>query len=293
MQRGVVQLILLTILIAILTSCSHSSGKSRTCSTGNGQSSVENSITIIGQPDTEGCEPLMIKNSSDSVFLICKPAPLSRIYEQIIRKTSYIVSYNQDTKLPNWVAWHLTADHTDGPVGRMSNFYEEDGVDSPRATLEDYRGSGWSRGHMCPAGDNKWNEIAMYETFSLVNVCPQNANLNSGLWNSLEIDCRRWARKYGDVYIVCGPVFMNREHETIGANGVFVPEAFFKVVLCLNGTPKALGVICRNTDGNRKRDLYYNSIDQVERITGYDFFPALPDSIEDVVEAYANIEDWK
>ena len=228
----------------------------------------------------------------DSVVRICMPRPLVGVSEQIIHKTSYIVSYNQDTKIPNWVAWHLTANHTDGPVRRMSNFYEEESITIPRATLEDYRGSDWSRGHMCPAGDNKWSETAMYESFSLVNVCPQNANLNSGLWNSIEIDCRKWARQFGDVYIVCGPVFLNCEHESIGTNEVLVPEAFFKVVLCLNGTPKALGIICRNNDGNRKRDLYYNSIDQVERITGYDFFPALPDSLENVIEAHANINDW-
>lgn len=228
----------------------------------------------------------------DSVVRICMPSPLEGISEQVIRKTYYIVSYNKDTKIPNWVAWHLTADHTDGSVKRMSNFYEEESVPSPRATLEDYRGSGWSRGHMCPAGDNKWNETAMYESFSLINVCPQNSNLNSGLWNSLEIDCRRWARKYGDIYIICGPVFLNCKHETIGANDIFVPEAFFKVVLCLNGAPKALGVICRNSDGNRKRDLYYNSIDQVERITGYDFFPALPDELEDSIESDVDIKLW-
>lgn len=228
----------------------------------------------------------------DSVVRICMPRPLEGISEQIICKTSYIVSYNKDTKIPNWVAWHLTAEHTDGPYKRMSNFYEEESVASPRATIDDYRASGWSRGHMCPAGDNKWNETAMYESFSLVNVCPQNASLNSGLWNSLEIDCRRWAKQYGDIYIVCGPVFLNREHETIGVNNVFVSEAFFKVVLCLNGAPKGLGVIVRNTDGNRKRDLYYNSIDQVERITGYDFFPALPDELEDSIESEVDMNLW-
>jgi endonuclease G len=85
---------------------------------------------------------------------------------------------------------------------------------------------------------------------------------------------------------------MNREHEAIGANNILVPEAFFKVVLCLNGKPKGIGFIVRNTDGTKKRDLYYNSIDQVERITGMDFFHALPDDIENVVEATADINDW-
>ena len=293
MRRGVVLLSLLNVLIVILTSCSHSSGKNRRYSTEHEQLSRENSITIIGQPDTEDREPLMIKSSSDSAFIICKPASLSHISEQLIEKSSYIVSYNKDTKIPNWVAWHLTADHTDGPVRRMSNFYEEEQVASPRATLDDYRGSGWSRGHMCPAGDNKWSETAMYESFSLVNVCPQNASLNSGVWNSIEIDCRKWARQYCDVYIVCGPVLLNREHETIGRNNVVVPEAFFKVILCLQGKPKAIGYVIRNNEGKKKRDQFINTIDEVERITGCDFFPALPDSIEDVVEAYSNIDDWK
>lgn len=229
----------------------------------------------------------------DTIVEIYKPAPLTGVLEIIVKKKAYIVSYNPNTKIPNWVAWHLTAPHTDGPISRMSNFYEEESVATPRATLEDYRGSGWSRGHMCPAGDNKWDETAMYESFSLVNVCPQNASLNSGLWNSIEIDCRRWAKKFGDVYIVCGPVLLNREHETIGANKVVVPEAFFKVILCLRGTPKAIGYVVRNNEGKKKRDQFINSVDEVERITGYDFFPALPDDIENEVESHASIYDWR
>ena len=112
------------------------------------------------------------------------------------------------------------------------------------------------------------------------------------IMHSIEMDCRRWARKFGDIYIVCGPIFMNREHAAIGGNKVLVPEAFFKVVLCLNGKPKAIGFIVRNTDGLNKRDLYHNSIDQVERITGMDFFPVLPDEIENAIEATADIDDW-
>ncbi len=229
---------------------------------------------------------------ADSVVVICSPAPLVGVSEQIIQKKAYVVSYNKDTKIPNWVAWHLTSEHTDGSVGRSNQFYEDEEIPSPRATLEDYRGSGWSRGHMCPAGDNKWDAEAMAQSFSLINVCPQNASLNSGLWNSIEIDCRRWANRFGDIYIVCGPLFYNKEHETIGRNNVYVPEAFFKVVLCLNGTPKAIGIVAKNNAGTKKRDLYYNTIDQVERMTGMDFFPSLPDNIEDVVEATADINDW-
>ena len=229
----------------------------------------------------------------DSVIELCMPAPLKKTPEIILRKKSYVVSYNQDTRMPNWVAWQLTAEHTDGELKRMNNFHEEENCPRPRATLQDYKGSGWSRGHMCPAGDNKWSRDAMYDSFSLVNVCPQDSKLNSGVWNSLEMDCRQWARQYGEVYIVCGPVLMKRQHETIGPNKVVVPEAFFKVVLCMVGKPKAFGVVVRNNEGTKKRDLYYNSVDDVERLTGLDFFPSLPDDIEKVVEAEVNMDEWR
>ena len=225
--------------------------------------------------------------------LIEIPAALENGKEIILQRMGYTVSYNPETKIPNWVAWHLTAEHADGEVRRFSGGYFEDvDVPKPRATQDDYYGSEWSHGHMCPAGDNKWDRKAMKETFLLTNMCPQDRGLNSGLWNRIEMDCRRWAREYGDVYIVCGPVLLNGEHETIGENRVVVPEAFFKVILCLQGTPKAIGYIVRNSEGKKRRDQFINSVDEVERITGMDFFPALPDSIENKVEATANLNDW-
>ena len=71
-----------------------------------------------------------------------------------------------------------------------------------------------------------------------------------------------------------------------------VPEAFFKVILCLQGKPKAIGFIVKNNEGKRKKDQFVNTVDDVERITGIDFFPALPDDIENEVEAHANLDDW-
>ena len=220
------------------------------------------------------------------------PKILRNVPEQIINRKAYTVSYNKETKCPNWVAWYLPANHTDGEWARSNDYREDHDVPAPRATNEDYRGSSWSRGHMCPAGDNKWDADAMSETFLLTNMCPQDRSLNSGLWNRIETDCRRWAQKYGGVYIVCGPLYYNKEHEVIGTNKVVVPEAFYKVVLCLEGKPKTIGFIVKNNEGTKKKDQYVNTVDEVERITKIDFFPALPDSIEEKVEAYSNINDW-
>ncbi len=214
------------------------------------------------------------------------------LQSQILHRKAYTVSYNKETRCPNWVAWHLTAKHADGSLKKHNSFREDEDVPRPRATLDDYKRSGWSRGHMCPAGDNKWDELAMEESFLLTNVCPQNQSLNSGVWNRIEMDCRQWARKYGEVFIVCGPVLLKREHETIGKNRVVVPEVFFKVVLCMKDKPKAIGFVIRNNEGKKKRDMFVNSVDEVERITGYDFFSALPDEVENVIEAKADIKEW-
>ena len=219
--------------------------------------------------------------------------PLKNVSEQILSRKGYTVSYNKDTKIPNWVAWHLTAEHASGPHRRPGGAWHEDPeVPAPRATIFDYRDCEWTRGHMCPAGDNKWDKDAMYDTFLLTNCCPQDANLNSGDWNQIEMACRRWAERFGDIYIVCGPILFKQEHETIGPNQVVVPEAFFKVVLCLNGKPKGIGFIRKNTDTSRRNDLYVNTISEVERITGITFFPTLPMNLADSVKSQANLKDW-
>ena len=214
--------------------------------------------------------------------------------DEVIRRLAYTVSYNHETKIPKWVAWHLTADHVDGPVKRKNvDFTDDMSVVDPKGYKSDYYRSGYTRGHMCPAGDNKWSAKAMQECFLMTNMCPQTAGLNSGMWNSLEKSCRTWAERYGDVYIVCGPVLLKGPHHTIGRNKVVVPEAFFKVILCMKGKPKAIGFVMRNQSmrGHKKTE-FVNSVDEVERITGIDFFPSLPDDIETEVERQCNPADW-
>lgn len=230
------------------------------------------------------------KDGNDRELLTQK----DKLHGQLLNRYAYVASYNKDTRLPNWVAWYLTKEHTYGPHKRNGLRFEEDkDVPAPRATYFDYMQSGYSRGHMCPSGDNRWSQQAQQESFLYTNCCPQLYSLNAGDWNDLEIKCREWAKAYGKIYIVCGPVLLNKKHRTIGKNRVVVPEAFFKVVLCLEGTPKGIGFIYRNEKTNKPIKSYVNTIDQVERITGIDFFPALPDDIENKVEANSNIDDWE
>lgn len=265
------------VCVGLLVSCAHKSG---------------HRINSFASSEIQVYENEQVNQLEDISDDLCL-AEIDQSYQLVLKRTAYSLSYNPELLIPNWVGWCLTSEHSDGDYPRDNAYYEDESVPLPRAANEDYHESGWSRGHMCPAGDNKWNAEAMRESNFLTNICPQHASLNSGLWNVIERDCRKWAKKYGEVYIVCGPVLLNKEHETIGNNKVVVPEAFFKVILRLNPEPAAIGFIVRNNEGKKKKDQFINTVDDVERITGIDFFPALPDSIEEKVEAYSNLEDWK
>ena len=222
------------------------------------------------------------------------PAPLKDRPEQILHRKGYTVSYNNATRNPNWVAWHLTKSHTYGSAKRNDEVFTEDvSVSRPRATDADYYNSRYDRGHMCPAGDNKWDKEAMEQSFLFTNVCPQNHGLNKYEWNDLEMLCRDWAREYGAIDVVCGPVYsVSDQQKTIGKNRVWVPDAFFKVVLCRQGKAKAIGFVYRNEGKKQPMAEAVCTVDDVERLTGLDFFPELDDATENRIEATATLSDW-
>jgi endonuclease G len=234
------------------------------------------------------------KDKAKVVRLYEIPAPLNDRPEQILYRKGYTVSYNQETRTPNWVAWHLTKSHTYGSNQRSGEVFTEDvDVKAPRATDNDYYNSRYDRGHMCPAGDNKWDKQAMAQSFLFTNVCPQNHGLNKYEWNDIEMKCRDWAREYGAIDIVCGPLFSaTGDQKTIGRNKVWVPEAFFKVVLCRQGKAKAIGFVYRNEGKKQPLADAVRTVDDIEKLTGMDFFPELDDVTENRIEAIASLSDW-
>ena len=117
--------------------------------------------------------------------------------------------------------------------------------------------------------------------------------MNKDSWNDLEKQCRNWAKEYGAIDIVCGPIFYgNAQDKTIGRNKVSVPDAFYKVVLCRKGNPKAIGFIYKNRGDRQSMSDCACTVDEVERVTGINFFPALNDDVEDRIEANAKLGDW-
>lgn len=221
---------------------------------------------------------------------LCKTRPS----EEIISHSAYTLSYNPKTLIANWVAYELTAEETDGPWTRKGlRFMPDPDCKSKQADNNDYRNSGYSRGHLAPAGDMKWDSVAMLESFYFTNCIPQDEALNNGRWNQLEMKTRALARKYGKIYVVCGPVFLDEDTLRIGHNGVAVPDACFKALLISSSNCcSSIAFVMRN--GEEKRNLKECSctIDYLETLLGLDLFHNLPDRIETEAESSIFWLDW-
>ncbi len=214
------------------------------------------------------------------------PKTIRQRDETIITHTGYTVSYNHHYKTPNWVAWELTRQETTGEEGRTNQFLPDPSLPEPRVETSDYTHSGYDRGHMAPAADMKWSKQAMKESFYMSNICPQNRKLNRDDWGDLEEKCREWAKKYGRVYIACGPIYDKASPKRIGKHQVAVPDRFFKVVLIYNRkNPIAMGFLFENKAHHQNLKNYMVKVDQVEEETGLDFFSKVPDEVENRIES--------
>lgn len=211
----------------------------------------------------------------------------------ILVYSGFVVNYNTKRLIPNWVAYELTAEEVNGQVPRANSFSMDLNYKGKQAMREDYSNSGWDKGHMAPAADMKWSDKAMYESFYLTNICPQNHDLNGKDWQTLEKKCREWATKYGKVYIVCGPVVYNNKYGTIGSQKVVVPDSFFKAILAPDGKGyKSIAFVMDNNSSSQPLKSSVVSVNDVELLVGYNLFHNLSDKIEETVESMADLTKW-
>lgn len=213
--------------------------------------------------------------------------------DQLVRRVGYTLKYVEKYELPAWVAYTLQQDQIEGKEERENRFMPDPAVKSGTAVSTDYTRSGYDRGHMAPAADFKNSYQVMKETFYMSNICPQEPQFNRGIWLDLEKMVRAWAYKYKKVYVVTGPV-LEPGLPTIGRlNKVAVPKQFYKVVLYVNPPyVKGIAFLMNNEPSDAPLTKFVVSIDQVERLTGLDFFPRLPDAIEERVEAKSTAGEW-
>ncbi len=209
---------------------------------------------------------------------------------QLVKHQYYSLSYNEKNEIPEWVAYELTRESLQAKnVKRAKRFNSDPKVKSRSAKHSDYTHSGYTRGHLAPAGDMAFNETAMKECFYMSNMAPQIRPFNNGIWKELEETVRDWAYDKGSLYVVSGPI-MEGISEQIGNNKIGVPKSFYKILLDGNDG------IAFNIPHDRLEDrleTYAMSIDDLERETGIDFFQGFDDAQEQRFESSYNINKWK
>ena len=212
----------------------------------------------------------------------------------ILEHKGFVISYNDEARIPLWVAYELTDEETRGDLDRDGYEFRMDPTySSTQAMREDYYPNDWSRGHMAPAADFEWDADAMGETFYLTNICPQDRELNKNDWNYLEKQVRNWAREFGKVWVVTGPVIGTNRYGTIGDRDVVVPDSFFKAVLAYkNGKYHSIAFLMDNDDKRYWLDDCAMTVNDLEAITGLDLFPLLPDDVENTVESQLRLPFW-
>lgn len=220
--------------------------------------------------------------------------PIGIAGDIVVKHKAFIIAYDEETEQAEWVLHRLTDTYIyQGKARRTDDFRQDELITTGSASLDDYYRSGYDRGHLAPAADFKWDDDAMSESFLMSNMSPQLPGFNRGVWKELEELTRDWAVQEKDMYIVTGPVFKD-SFRYIGPNEVAIPDYYFKVIMDVSPPSyKAIGFILPHEKSNMPLIHFAVSVDSVESFTGINFFPALPDSLEEALEGDLNPLNWQ
>ncbi|MBT8258913.1 MAG: DNA/RNA non-specific endonuclease [Bacteroidia bacterium] len=211
---------------------------------------------------------------------------------QIIHHDGYSLSYHEDYEQAEWVAYELKKTHLSRTNFKRPYFEIDKSVKTGAAHWKNYKRSGYSRGHLCPAADRKYSKEAHDETFLTSNISPQSFDFNAGVWNRLEQKVRYWAERNDGIFVVTGGV-LKPGLESIGEEEVAVPKYFYKVIMDYNnGNPKMMAFLLKHENSNKPLYDFVVSTDELEDLTGIDFFPGLDDDIENRLEKSNSYKNW-
>jgi endonuclease G, mitochondrial len=217
------------------------------------------------------------------------PQIAKEVNNQYICHLGYGINYNFETKVAHFVVDHIKASDLVKNAKRKDDFRMDPKVDDDKeATLADYAKSGYDRGHIAPAANFSSSVEEMSESFYLTNMMPQNANNNRGIWKKTEGMARDFATKYGEVYVISGTIYEGKP--VVMGNNVLVPSHVYKIIIDPKNK-RAISFLFPNTK-LKVGDLpaYIVSIKEIEKRSGVNFSPLIPDtSMEDVT---ANIKEW-
>ncbi len=212
----------------------------------------------------------------------------------VVNHRYYTLSYSEKHEQPYWVAYELKPKMLYKVVKRKNNFRTDPKVKTGSATYTDYKSAPlYDAGHMLCSRNMQFSCESMDETFYMSNMSPQHKDLNRIRWAHLEALERSMVERNGALYVICGPVLKDIT-KTIGVkNKVSVPNYYYKIIL--KHTPKAtkcIAFLMPNEKCPQPLDAYVVSVDCIEDMTGIDFFPELPDDIENRIESKINTTNW-
>jgi len=214
---------------------------------------------------------------------------------RVLQNPGFLVGYSGQRRQPLWVGYR--AESLKGRrLGKRPERFEPDPRVTPAVAETDYRGSGYTRGHLAPNYliGKLYGRAAQHATFLMTNVSPQRRELNELVWQRLEeAEADLVAPRAIELWVIAGPLF-GAQPATL-KSGIPVPEAFYRIWLDVEqGVPRALAfVVPQDVCGTEPLSRYLVSVDDIERRTGLDFFAELADAQEAVLEAARSTDGWR
>lgn len=231
---------------------------------------------------------LNVANSFASLHS-CKPN------NKQIQHEYYSLCYNYKYKLSSWTSYTLTSKMLKGSANRVDAFKADPMLaksESP-TRANDYKYTGLDRGHLVPAGDMKVSETAMKESFFMTNISPQTPSFNRGVWKRLENKIRKIAKQEEIIQVITGPIFSFKKQLKKHRN-LLIPKQYYKIVYIADQKhPKMIAFLLNNTKSNLYLDDFVVTVDEIETLTGIDFFQNLDYKIQEQLESSLEQITWK
>ncbi len=195
-------------------------------------------------------------------------APIAKQALIYVCHKEYAVALDPSAKIPKYTVEVVTKDHIVKNFPR-SNAFKLDPMIDPKyqASLLDYVGSGYDKGHMTPDGDFVSDRQAEAESFYMSNMVPQNPHNNRGIWKKLEEHIRSLTATNSKIYVITGPVYEDVTSKKIG-NGVVVPDMLWKIVLLDRGIEVYL---MPNEGEDLTLDKFRSTMLEIQLLTGLQF----------------------
>lgn len=212
--------------------------------------------------------------------------------EKILCREGYVLGYDYQSKNSLWTMHYVTKKQVLIDIKRVDKFEDDfDVLAKFRSTEIDYDEPNYSLGHLVSYDVLDFNENSALQSFLMTNVSPQNQSLNSGAWKALENREQKFAKNINNVLIIGGAIFENHNIK-IGENKVHVPTHFYKIFYDPIAV-RAIGFILPNKPTyTRELENHIYSVDEIEKVTGFDFLTSLDDSIENKIEKIKS-KMWK